>query len=109
MVLAEQPLCVRCLERGEVRLAEHVHHVRPLVAGGTNERENLMPLCRQCHAEIHTAANATPRFTAVRGRGILKFSRSRRETGARASLARAQVLIGGGRGCLGDRRLSRPS
>jgi len=53
MVLAEQPLCRRCLERGEVRLAEHVHHLRPLVAGGTHERDNLMPLCRKCHAEVH--------------------------------------------------------
>lgn len=53
MVLAAQPLCVRCAERGIVRLAEHVHHIVPLAAGGGNEEHNLMPLCAQCHAQEH--------------------------------------------------------
>ena len=30
-----------------------VHHKIPIRDGGTNELENLIPLCRDCHQEIH--------------------------------------------------------
>ena len=30
-----------------------VHHIIPIREGGTNELENLIPLCRDCHQEIH--------------------------------------------------------
>lgn len=30
-----------------------VHHKIPIREGGTNELENLIPLCRDCHQEIH--------------------------------------------------------
>lgn len=49
MVLAEEPLCWRCLERGEVVPGTEVHHIDGDV---TNlARENLEPLCKQCHAK----------------------------------------------------------
>jgi 5-methylcytosine-specific restriction endonuclease McrA len=31
-----------------------VHHVIPLYRGGTNDPSNLISLCRECHAKIHT-------------------------------------------------------
>lgn len=52
-VLQEQPLCVRCLERGKVTAAEVTHHIVPLAEGGTNDPSNLMPLCRACHDREH--------------------------------------------------------
>ncbi len=30
------------------------HHLRSRGAGGTDEIENLVPLCRKCHTAIHT-------------------------------------------------------
>ena len=55
-VLQRQPLCVRCLERGRVVEAEHAHHIIPLAQGGTNDPDNLLPLCRACHEDEHGRA-----------------------------------------------------
>lgn len=35
-----------------------VHHIVPVVAGGTNEDYNLMPLCPACHNRAEGVANA---------------------------------------------------
>jgi ATP-dependent DNA helicase RecQ len=43
--------CVRC--GSTVRL--EVHHVLPLVEGGSNEPGNLITLCRRCHGRSHRA------------------------------------------------------
>lgn len=51
-VLAEQPLCQKCLEAGRYTPATEVHHIIPLSCGGTHDRDNLMPLCKRCHSEI---------------------------------------------------------
>ena len=47
------PLCEECLKRGVYKPVEQVHHIIPLSEGGTNEADNLMSLCRACHARIH--------------------------------------------------------
>jgi hypothetical protein len=31
----------------------HVHHVVPLINGGTNHKTNLITLCKECHARLH--------------------------------------------------------
>jgi len=31
----------------------HVHHIKPLSAGGDNSENNLITLCRKCHKEKH--------------------------------------------------------
>ena len=53
-VLKEHPLCADPFgihaERGEVVLATEVDHIIPLSRGGTNDRSNLQPLCKSCHA-----------------------------------------------------------
>lgn len=33
--------------------ANCTHHVKPLINGGTNKDNNLVPLCNACHEEIH--------------------------------------------------------
>ena len=44
----EHPICARC---GEWRRSVHLHHIKELVHGGTNDVENLIPLCHVCHSE----------------------------------------------------------
>jgi len=49
---SRHPLCVDPFGEHEGRPVpgEHVDHIVPLVAGGTNEMSNLQTLCRRCHA-----------------------------------------------------------
>jgi len=44
----EHLICARC---GEWRHSVHLHHIKELVYGGTNEASNLIPLCFECHDE----------------------------------------------------------
>ena len=44
----EHLICARC---GEWRISVHLHHITELVHGGTNDTENLIPLCYECHHE----------------------------------------------------------
>jgi 5-methylcytosine-specific restriction protein A len=50
-VIAEQPLCARCLENGLCRPAEEVHHIVPIKVDPQLRLEisNLLPVCRRCH------------------------------------------------------------
>lgn len=41
--------CARC---GSTEGIQY-HHIRPLQYGGTNDIENLVPLCKLCHKEVH--------------------------------------------------------
>jgi len=43
--------CQRCgrYSRGNL----HLHHIRPIGRGGTHDTGNLVPLCSQCHYEVH--------------------------------------------------------
>lgn len=65
-------LCERCLERGEVRPADVVHHKTPLSPENVADLDvalnpgNLMALCNDCHTEVHHelgigALNGVPR------------------------------------------------
>jgi 5-methylcytosine-specific restriction protein A len=48
------PLCEICIYNGRMKEATIVHHRIPLADGGTNEWENLCPLCASCHSSLHT-------------------------------------------------------
>jgi 5-methylcytosine-specific restriction endonuclease McrA len=50
-IIAEQPLCARCLEHGLCRPAEEVHHIVPIKVDPQLRLEisNLLPVCRRCH------------------------------------------------------------
>lgn len=52
MVLAEEPLCRECLRQGRVTPATDVHHIDG--DARNMRRENLEPLCHECHSR-HTA------------------------------------------------------
>jgi 5-methylcytosine-specific restriction protein A len=47
------PLCELCQAEGKLKPADLVHHKRKLTDGGTNEWENLMALCNECHSRLH--------------------------------------------------------
>lgn len=50
-VLAEEPLCRLCRERGLVTASVVVDHIRPLSQGGSDDRSNKQGLCTACHDE----------------------------------------------------------
>jgi len=51
IVLSQDPLCRHCLGIGKSTAAEEVDHIKPLCAGGTNDRDNLQSLCSDCHKD----------------------------------------------------------
>lgn len=53
---ASHPLCEECLKQGRYSKTEEIHHKLPLSQGGTHERDNLMALCKSCHAKIHAGS-----------------------------------------------------
>ena len=50
---AAHPLCELCLKEDRYVKTEEIHHIKPLSEGGTHARENLIALCKPCHARIH--------------------------------------------------------
>ena len=48
-VLADDPFCYLCAERGVVTIARVVDHKRPKWLGGTDDRDNLGGLCNPCN------------------------------------------------------------
>ena len=50
---AAHPLCEECLKHGVYTPTEEIHHKLPLSQGGTHDRDNLMALCKSCHARVH--------------------------------------------------------
>ena len=61
------PFCELCFERGVLIEVEEVHHKQPLSKGGTNDVENLISLCRSCHAKMHVLDDS--RWHKKKGRG----------------------------------------
>ena len=49
-LLAGEPLCRICAGRGLVVAAYHVDHIQPKTQGGTDDLDNLQPLCHSCHS-----------------------------------------------------------
>lgn len=50
---ASHPLCEECLKNGIYVPTEEIHHKLPLSQGGNHDRDNLIALCKSCHAGIH--------------------------------------------------------
>jgi 5-methylcytosine-specific restriction protein A len=49
----KHPFCELCFQKGVLAPVEEVHHILPLAEGGTNDRDNLISLCKSCHSRIH--------------------------------------------------------
>ena len=47
------PLCELCKQNGKLTPTEEIHHKLPLSEGGTHATENLIALCKSCHAKLH--------------------------------------------------------
>ena len=47
------PFCEQCYAKGIIVPVEEVHHKLPLAEGGTHSRDNLISLCKSCHAKLH--------------------------------------------------------
>jgi 5-methylcytosine-specific restriction protein A len=70
--LHRHPLCQRCEEHGRIRLAEEVHHIRPVESAGdyngmkvlAYDPDNLMSLCRECHHIIHEQMHSHSKASA---------------------------------------------
>lgn len=60
-VLAEEPLCRLCLEKGLEVASDVVDHKIPLAWGGTDDRGNKQGLCNPCHEEKSKAERAFTR------------------------------------------------
>ncbi|MBQ2726346.1 MAG: HNH endonuclease [Clostridia bacterium] len=50
---AAHPLCELCQKKGQLIPTEEIHHKIPLSEGGTHNEENLIALCKACHARLH--------------------------------------------------------
>ena len=48
-----QPLCELCKQNGVLTPTAEIHHKIPLSEGGTHARDNLIALCKACHARLH--------------------------------------------------------
>jgi|GEM_PF-1139553 len=53
-----------CICRQFLPLHIQVHHIIERSDGGTDDFDNLIPVCIQCHATIHTKPYMTRKFTA---------------------------------------------
>ena len=52
------PLCEMCLQMNVVKPMELVHHIKPVSDGGPMlDMDNLMSVCRKCHAKLHGYSN----------------------------------------------------
>lgn len=54
-----------CICRQFLPLYIQVHHIKQKSNGGTDELDNLIPVCIQCHSAIHTKTHMTKSFTSV--------------------------------------------
>lgn len=57
-VIAEEPLCRKCLEKGRTTATTIVDHIMPLAWGGSDLRSNKQGLCDPCHDEKSKAERA---------------------------------------------------
>lgn len=51
--LSANPLCVMCHSDGRYTPAVLAHHKVKLSDGGTNDWNNMVALCQECHSRLH--------------------------------------------------------
>lgn len=65
-VRREEPLCRACLAEGRTTATAEIDHIKPLSAGGTNDRANLQGLC-ETHHRLKSAAEQQATVSAREG------------------------------------------
>lgn len=55
LYVKEHPFCEECFKKGIIVPVEEVHHIKPLSEGGNHNKNNLISLCKSCHARIHAS------------------------------------------------------
>ena len=67
LCLVHNPLCKRCLQKDKINCAQEVHHINPVnphsydVEETFYDEDNVMPLCKKCHNDLHTILKLSPR------------------------------------------------
>lgn len=61
-LFAKEPTCRRCAKDGRLSLATIRDHIIPLAEGGTDDPDNIQPLCQSC-SDVKTYSESR------RGRG----------------------------------------
>ena len=67
--------CVAC-----GREASEVHHIRPREYKGKDQPRNLMPLCKECHDEIHRKLDRAMKFAIASTTATMQASGRRAQT-----------------------------
>jgi 5-methylcytosine-specific restriction protein A len=62
-LFAREPLCRLCMQQGHTTLATIRDHIVPLAEGGTDDDENIQPICADCD-DVKSKAER------LRGRGL---------------------------------------
>lgn len=50
----DHPYCQFCEIKGVSKPTEEIHHIIGVSVGGRHNRDNLVALCKDCHANIHS-------------------------------------------------------
>ena len=56
-LFAREPMCRECRKHGRLSIATIRDHIRPLAEGGTDDDDNIQPLCLPC-SDAKTAAES---------------------------------------------------
>jgi len=65
-LFSQQPLCVRCVARGQVSVATIRDHIIPLAEGGQDNESNVQALCQDC-SDAKTADESRRGVDRARG------------------------------------------
>ncbi len=74
-ILNREPLCRPCKQAGRIASATEIDHIIPLAQGGTDQADNLQPICHACHEAktrterrgVHAVATPVTPVTVVCG------------------------------------------
>lgn len=67
-VIASHPLCNPCIAAGRYVAATQVDHIKPKDDGGSDDWDNLQPICDECHAIKSSAEGIRAKGGKVRPR-----------------------------------------
>jgi hypothetical protein len=58
IIARQDSKCAKCLQQKPL----DIHHIVFKACGGSNRRDNLMALCRECHDYIHLICSKLPHY-----------------------------------------------